>query len=77
MFHDAHGFRPMWTGNVDGDVAIASESCAMDILRATETLEIAPGEIMIITQTNEYSTTAFERLPLLDDGKRQTPPLCF
>lgn len=75
-FRDVYGFRPMWTGKVDGDVAIASESCAMDILRATDTREIAPGEIMIITQTNEYSTHT-NILPLLDDGKRQTHHCVF
>ncbi|RMI09530.1 MAG: amidophosphoribosyltransferase [Calditrichaeota bacterium] len=55
-FRDIHGFRPMMLGRVGEDMALASESCAMDILRADSVREVQPGEIVAITPHREYFT---------------------
>lgn len=55
VFRDPQGFRPMMIGAVNDDIAVASESCAMDILRAVNSREVDPGEIIIITQKTELS----------------------
>ncbi len=55
IFRDPQGFRPMMIGAVNDDIAVASESCAMDILRAVNSREVKPGEIIIITQKTELS----------------------
>jgi len=49
VFRDMHGFRPLLIGRVGNDYAIASESCALDILRVEEMREVQPGEIVVIT----------------------------
>jgi len=42
-FRDPHGFRPLVLGDVDGDPAVASETCALDLVGARREREIAPG----------------------------------
>ncbi len=68
-FRDIQGFRPMMFGRVGDDIAIASESCALDILRAREMREMKPGEIEVITRRSERSIDT-EQQPLLGN----TPP---
>lgn len=50
VFRDEYGFRPLFISEVNGDVAVASETCALDILRPHNIREINPGEILQITQ---------------------------
>ncbi len=45
---DPHGFRPLCLGKLNGSYVLASESCALDIIKATFVREIEPGEIVII-----------------------------
>ncbi len=47
---DPHGFRPLCIGHMDGDVVVASESCALDAIGATFDRDVAPGEVVTITQ---------------------------
>ncbi|GAB4339374.1 MAG: amidophosphoribosyltransferase [Calditrichia bacterium] len=51
VFRDIHGFRPLFIGRVGEDVAITSESCAMDILRPDSVRTVEPGEILEITKS--------------------------
>lgn len=50
VFRDEYGFRPLFLGEINGDVAVASETCALDILRPHKTREISPGEIVQISR---------------------------
>ncbi len=75
-FRDFHGFRPMLIGQVGSDVAVASESCALDILRAENMREIEPGEIVVITPTKEHAIH-YGRQPLLGNGAYQTHHCIF
>ena len=43
---DPHGFRPLVMGRRDGQLIVASETCALDMYQADEVREIAPGEIL-------------------------------
>ncbi len=51
MFRDPYGFRPMSWGKLeDNAVAVASESCALDILNATYVQEVKPAEIIVVSE---------------------------
>jgi len=45
---DGRGFRPLFYGRVAGGVVVASETCALDLVGATDVTEIAPGEFLRI-----------------------------
>ncbi len=45
---DARGFRPLFYGRVGDGVAVASETCALDLIGATEIAEVLPGEFFRI-----------------------------
>ena len=45
---DPQGFRPLCLGKLDDSYVLASESCALDIIRAKFIREIKPGEVVII-----------------------------
>lgn len=64
-FRDINGFRPMLIGAVNDDIAVASESCSMDILRATDVREVEPGEIIIITAKTELSISHAQQQMLI------------
>ena len=45
---DPYGFRPLCLGKINGSHALASESCAFDLINAQYIREIEPGEIVMI-----------------------------
>jgi len=48
---DPHGFRPLCLGKLKkGGYAIASESCAFDLIEAEYVRDIAPGEVLVISE---------------------------
>ena len=55
-FRDEFGFRPLFLGEIEGDMAVASETCALDILRPQHIREVKPGEIIQITQEKVISS---------------------
>jgi amidophosphoribosyltransferase len=57
---DPHGFRPLVMGVREGQVLIASETCALDMFQARDVREIAPGEMVTVEGTRITS----EMLPL-------------
>jgi amidophosphoribosyltransferase len=46
---DPDGFRPLVLGRVKDAVVIASETCALDLVDAEYEREIAPGEIVVVS----------------------------
>jgi amidophosphoribosyltransferase len=46
---DSRGFRPLFYGRVGTGVAVASETCALDLIGATDVTEILPGEFLRIS----------------------------
>lgn len=56
IFRDEHGFRPLFLGKVGNDVAVASETCALDILRPDDLREVRPGEIIQVTREKLISS---------------------
>ena len=48
---DPHGIRPLCIGKIDEDYILSSESCALDAIGAEFVRDVAPGEIVIITET--------------------------
>lgn len=49
-FRDPWGFRPMVFGRTERGFAVASESVAMDIIRAKDWREIEPAELLMISK---------------------------
>jgi amidophosphoribosyltransferase len=45
---DAHGFRPLVLGRLDGAWIAASETCALDLIGATVERHLDPGEVVVI-----------------------------
>ena len=52
---DPWGFRPLTIGKRDGIFYVASESCALDIVKASYVRDVMPGEIIIINEGNMKS----------------------
>jgi len=52
---DPHGFRPMVLGSREGDIIVASETCALDIIDAGFIREVEPGEMIIIDKDGPRS----------------------
>ena len=49
-FRDPYGIRPFSFGKIENGYAFASESKALDILRATDIKEVNPGEIIHVSK---------------------------
>lgn len=45
---DPHGFRPLCIGRVNGSYAVASETCAFDLIDAEYIRDVEPGEVVRI-----------------------------
>jgi amidophosphoribosyltransferase len=60
---DPHGFRPLVLGNLNGAPIVASETCALDLVRAEYVREIDPGEMVVIDQNGVRSIKPFAPAP--------------
>ena len=47
---DPNGFRPLVLGKLGATHILTSETCALDIIGATYVRDIAPGEVVVITE---------------------------
>jgi len=45
---DPHGFRPLCLGKLGGSYVLASETCALDLVKAAYVRDIEPGEVVFI-----------------------------
>ncbi|MFP4377988.1 MAG: amidophosphoribosyltransferase [Spirochaetales bacterium] len=52
---DPHGFRPLYIGHNDQLTVVASETCALDILKVTDYRSIEPGEIVVVDERGMQS----------------------
>ncbi len=59
---DPLGVRPLMLGKIGEGFALASETCAFDIIGAEFLREIEPGEMVIITEDGIESFFPFERM---------------
>jgi len=55
-FRDAHGIRPLVLGQMPDGYAAASETCALEAMGATVVREVAPGELVELTESGFVST---------------------
>ena len=60
---DPLGVRPLILGDLDGAVILASETCALDIIGARFVRDVAPGEMVIVTDDGIESTFPFATAP--------------
>ncbi len=54
---DAHGVRPLVLGKIGEGWALASETCALDIIGAEFVREIEPGEMVVIDAAGQITST--------------------
>ncbi len=57
---DPLGFRPLSIGSFDGAYAVASETCAFDLIDAKFVRDVEPGEMVVI---NKEGITSFKPVP--------------
>ena len=60
---DPHGVRPLMLGKIGGGYALASETCALDIIGAEFLREIEPGEMVVISNGTIESRRPFRDAP--------------
>src|SRR6202165_4570449 len=56
---DPHGFRPLVIGKLNDATIVASETCALDLVRAEYVREVEPGEMLVITDEGMRSLRPF------------------
>jgi amidophosphoribosyltransferase len=60
---DPNGFRPLVLGRVKGAWVVASETCALDLMDAEYEREIAPGEMVVMTEEGLVSYHPLAKAP--------------
>src|SRR5688572_14753599 len=60
---DPRGFRPLVLGKLKDSFCIASETCAFDLIDAQYVREVAPGEMLVITENGIESRMPFDKKP--------------
>ncbi len=60
---DPHGFRPLVLGRLNNATIVASETCALDLVRAEYIREINPGEMIVIDEDGMRSMNPFAHVP--------------
>jgi len=60
---DPFGFRPLVLGRVNNATIVASETCALDLVRAEYLREVEPGEMIIINESGMRSVRPFAPAP--------------
>ena len=58
---DPYGWRPLCLGQRDGAYVLASETCALDLIRAKYIRDIAPGEVVFISKNGLKSIKPFPK----------------
>ena len=58
---DPLGIRPLVLGEFEGSLILASETCALDIIGADFVRDIAPGEMVVITESGIESIFPFQQ----------------
>ena len=56
---DPRGWRPLCIGRLDGAYVLASETCALDLIKAQYIRDVEPGEIVFIKKGNLESIKPF------------------
>src|ERR1700681_3921540 len=56
---DPHGFRPLVIGQLNDATIVASETCALDLVRAEYLREVEPGEMLVISDDGVRSLYPF------------------
>ncbi len=57
---DPMGFRPLYIGRRDELTVVASETCALDILKVSDRREVEPGEVVVVDNNGMHSTFPLE-----------------
>ena len=55
---DPHGFRPLCFGKFNNGYAVASETCALEMIGITDIRDVEPGEVIVLSDNNVLSISA-------------------
>jgi amidophosphoribosyltransferase len=58
---DPRGFRPLCIGKLNGAYIVASETCALDLIKAEYIREVEPGEVLFIDKKGLTSVKPFSK----------------
>ncbi len=61
---DPFGFRPLVLGKLNQATIVASETCALDLVRAEYVREVEPGEVVVIDENGVRSLRPFPPVPV-------------
>lgn len=61
---DPRGFRPLVLGKLGDSWAVASETCAFDLIDAKYVREVEAGEMIVVDDDGLHSTFPFDKKPL-------------
>ena len=61
---DPLGFRPLVLGRIGGAHVVASETCALDLIDAVYEREVAPGEVVLLSERGLESYFPFPSVPV-------------
>src|SRR5579883_958662 len=61
---DPFGFRPLVLGKLNQATIVASETCALDLVRAEYVREVEPGEVVVIDENRVRSLCPFPPVPV-------------
>ncbi|GIX46797.1 MAG: amidophosphoribosyltransferase [Candidatus Tectimicrobiota bacterium] len=56
---DPHGFRPLCLGQLGSGYVVASETCALDLIEAVYLRDVAPGELLHLSEAGVQSFFPF------------------
>ncbi len=59
---DPHGFRPLVLGRLKDGYVVSSETCAFDLIEAEFIREIAPGEVIVVSDSGLRSYRPFDQM---------------
>ena len=57
---DSNGFRPLVIGRYKEGYVVASESCSLDLIGATEIKDVEPGEVMVFSNETTLESWAMD-----------------
>ncbi len=56
---DPYGIRPLVFGKVKGGYVVCSETCALDLIEGDYVREVAPGEMIVVSDRGVHATRPF------------------
>jgi amidophosphoribosyltransferase len=73
---DKHGFKPLTFGRIGDSFAVASETCALEYIKATIERDVKPGELIVVDDQTRKTHDGY-RTRKFTDTAEVTPAFCL